>query len=100
MEIRYFDLCYRISGDFHQNIKDVLKPNYIPVDALNDMGIDDIMKIPVIDITDLQPTISKKSDLRLEILVCSCFRGYWFLFHFSGGKDWKNDYVNFLSLFF
>jgi hypothetical protein len=102
MEIKYFDFCYRIIGDYHKDMKKILKINYqkvylneLPfVDGLCDFEIYQIMRQPVITLAELESAKIKKADFWLEILVCSCFQGRWFLYLFSGGK-WKSYYVNF-----
>jgi hypothetical protein len=94
MEIRYFDLYYRINGDFHHDMKEILTTvcHNPLIDDLSYVEMYEIMRQPVITLNN--PVISEKVDLRLEILVCSCFRGRWFLYLFSG-RNWKYYYVNF-----
>jgi hypothetical protein len=96
MVIKYFDLCYRISGDFQHDMKEIMTIGYYNplIDDLSYVEMYEIMRQPVITLAELNPATRKKPELRLEILVCSCFRGRWFLYLFSD-KNWKSYYVNF-----
>jgi hypothetical protein len=99
MEIKYFDFCFWINGDIQRDMKQILTIDYqkvflneLPfVDDLCDWEILQIMRQPVIQISIIQKKIAR---FQLEILVCSCFQGRWFLYLFSRG-NWKTYYVNF-----
>ena len=104
MEIKYFDICYRINGDFQRDMKEILKIDYQKVflnefpcvDDLYDLEMLAIMRQPVIEIPIQQKQFTR---IELEILACSCFQGRRFLYLFSG-KGWKSYYVNFLIIIF
>ena len=93
MVIKYFDLCYRISGDVHQDNMEILMyecqkhlAKEIPaIDDLRDLEMFEIMRQPVIR---LPPKKVKKLFMRLEILCYSYSPGILFIYLFSGGK-WK-----------
>jgi hypothetical protein len=99
MVIKYFDICFWINDDFQRDMKAILTIDYqkvfsqeLPfVDDLCELEMLAIMRQPVIQISIKQKKITR---FQLEILICSCFRGRWFLYLFSG-KGWKSYYVNF-----
>jgi len=98
MNIKYFDIFYRINGDVHQDWKEILMydsqkhlSKEIPVvDDLRDLEMFEIMRMPVIR---LPPKRLIQLYMRLEILCCSYFQGCLFIYLFSGGK-W-NYYMKF-----
>ena len=95
MKIKYLDLCYMINGNVHQNRKEVVRPEFIPVDDFSALEIYQIMRLPVIRLPDNpQCSIRNKTLIRLEILVCSCFQGSIFI-HLFKGQKWSSYYLKF-----
>jgi len=95
MKIKYLDLCYRISGNVHQDRKEVIQPDFIPVDDFSSPEMYKIMRLPVIRLPDNHGrSTRKKAVISLEILVCSCFRNSIFVYLFKGQK-WNTYYVKF-----
>jgi len=98
MNIKYFDIFYRINGDLHQDKIEILLydcqkhlSKEIPVvDDLRDLEMYEIMRLPVIR---LPPKNVKRLYLCLEILCYSYSPGILFIYLFSGGK-W-NYYLKF-----
>ena len=95
MDIKYFDLCYVINENVHQDRKEVVQPEFFPVDDFYDLEMYQIMRLPVIRLPDIhEQTNRPKTVISLEILVCSCFQGSIFIYLFQG-KDWRSYYVKF-----
>ena len=95
MKIKYLDLCYMINGNVHKNRKEVVRPEFIPVDDFSALEIYEIMRLPIIHLPDNpQCPIRNKTVIRLEILVCSCLQGSVFIYLFKGQK-WSTYYVKF-----
>jgi len=95
MEIKYLDLCYMISGDKHQDRKEVVHADFIPDDNFSAPEMYQIMRLPVIRLPDNHGrSLRKKAVLSLKILVCSCLRESVFVYLFQG-KDWSSYYVKF-----
>jgi len=95
MEIKYLDLCYLINEKMHQNRKEVVQPDFFPMDDLSMLELYEIIRLPVIRLpVNHHHSIRKKTVIRLEILVCSCFNGSIFIYLFKGQK-WSSYYVKF-----
>ena len=95
MDIKYLDLCYVINENVHQDRKEVVQPEFFPVDDFYDLEMYQIMRLPVIRLPDIHECSKRqKAVLSLEILVCSCFRKSVFIYLFQG-KDWRFYYVKF-----
>ena len=94
MDIKYLDLCYVINENVHQDRKEVVQPEFFPVDDFYDLEMYQIMRLPVIRLPDNEQINRPKTVISLEILVCSCFQGSIFIYLFQG-KDWRSYYVKF-----
>jgi len=95
MKIKYLDFCYLINGNVHQDRKEVVQPDFIPVDDFSALEMYQIMRLPVIRLPDdHQHSKRNKSVITLEILVCSCLQGSIFVYLFKGQK-WNTYYVKF-----
>ena len=95
MEIKYLDLCYLINRNVHIDRKEVVQPDFIPSDDFSAIEMYQIMRLPVIRLSDNhERTTRKKAVISLEILVCSSFRDSIFVYLFKGQK-WNTYYVKF-----
>jgi len=84
-----------INGNVHQDRKEVVQPDFIPVDDFSALEMYEIMRLPIVHLPDIHLySKRKKPVIRLEILVCSCLRGSVFIYHFKGQK-WSSYYVKF-----
>jgi len=82
-----------INRNVHQDKKEILQPNFFPVDDFSSLEVYEIMRLPVIHLPE-NPCHSKrkKTVIRLEILVCSCSQGSIFIYLFQKQK-WLSFYV-------
>ena len=95
MDIKYFDLCYVINGNVHQDRKEAVHSDFIPDVDFSALEMYEIMRLPVIHLPDTHECSKRqKAVLSLEILVCSCFQGSIFIYLFQG-KDCRSYYVKF-----
>jgi hypothetical protein len=98
MKMAYLDLFYRINGDLHHNIKEILPLKRLVkeihlIDDLSAFEMYEIARMPVIQLANESPQKPKQPLMRLTVFCCSCIGGCIFLNLFTG-DNWQFYIVN------